>query len=136
MAAPVKNHVLVLIQGVHAGTVNSVRYAESISKNCQAVYIELAPEKTEALKEEFARLFPTVELVILPSPYRSLVQPLMSFIDAIEKENPAETVTVIIGEFASDKWWHSLLHGNTGLLLKVALLSRPEVVVANVRYSV
>jgi amino acid transporter len=136
MVEPIKNHVLVLVQGVHAGTVNSTRYAESISSNCQAVYIEIEPEKTAAFKEQWSALFPHVELIVLASPYRSLLQPLLAFIDAIEKENPEEKVTVVIGEFASDKWWHHLLHGNTGLLLKVALLSRPEVIVTNVRYIV
>ncbi|MBU6454245.1 MAG: hypothetical protein KGS72_20880 [Cyanobacteria bacterium REEB67] len=134
--APIKNHVLVLVQGVHAGTVNSVRYAESLSLNCQAVYIEIEPEKTPAFRKQWLDIFPQVELVVLPSPYRSLLQPLLAFINEIEREHPDEMVTVIIGEFASDKWWHTLLHGNTGLLLKVALLSRPEVVVSNVRYSV
>jgi amino acid transporter len=133
---PIKNHVLVLVQGVHAGAVDAVRYAESISKNYQAVYVEIEPEKTDPMKEKWNTLFPDVELVVLPSPYRSLLHPVLTYIDAIEKEHPDEKVTVIIGEFASDKWWHPLLHGNTGLLLKVALLSRPEVVVTNVRYSV
>jgi hypothetical protein len=72
----------------------------------------------------------------LPSPYRSLLHPILTFIDSIKKEHPDEKVTVIIGEFAADRWWHPLLHGNTGLLLKAALLSRPEVIVTNVRYGV
>jgi hypothetical protein len=113
-----------------------VRYAESISKICQAVYVEIEPDNTAAFKEKWNSLFPQVELVVLPSPYRSLLQPLLTYIDSIEKQNPDEKVTVIIGEFASQKWWHPLLHGNTGLLLKVALLSRPEVVVTNVRYGI
>ena len=133
---PLKNHVLVLAQGVHAGTLNSVRYAESISDNCQALYIEIEPDKTEQFKEKWKELFPKVELVVLPSPYRSLLQPLLAFIDELSAQHPDEKITVVIGEFASNKWWHPLLHGNTGLLLKVALLSRPEVVVTNVRYNI
>lgn len=132
---PIKNHVLVLVQAVHAGTVNSVRYAESICKNCQAVYVEIDPEKTESFKAEWKILFPDIELVVLPSPYRSLLQPLLSYIDSIETDTPDEKITVIIGEFAANRWWQTLLHGNTGLLLKVALLSRPDIVVTNVRYS-
>jgi hypothetical protein len=132
---PIKNHVLVLVQGVHAGTVNSMRYAESICKNCQAVYVEIEPDNTEPMKRSWQKMFPQIELVVLPSPYRSLLHPLLCYIDSIEKEHPDENVTVIIGEYATDKWWHHFLHGNTGLLLKVALLSRPEVVVTNVRYA-
>ncbi|MBX9724009.1 MAG: amino acid permease, partial [Candidatus Obscuribacterales bacterium] len=133
---PIKNHVLVLVQGIHAGTINSVRYAESISSMCQAVYVEIDAESTENFSEKWKTLFPQIELIVLPSPYRSLLQPILFFIDQIHKKNPEEKVTVIIGEFASDQWWHPLLHGNTGLLLKVALLSRPEVVVTNVRYNI
>jgi len=62
------------------------------------------------------RSFHHIDLVVLPSPYRSLLQPLLTFIGLDRKENPDEKVTVIIGEFASDKWWHPLLHGNSGLL--------------------
>jgi amino acid transporter len=133
---PVKNHVLVLVQGIHAGTLNSVRYAESISKNRQAVYVDIEPDRTEAFKEKWQTLFPEIELVVLASPYRSLLHPLLTYIDAIEKAHPEETVTVVVGEFACSKWWHPLLHGNTGLLLKLALLSRPEVIVTNVRYAI
>jgi hypothetical protein len=78
----------------------------------QAVYVEIEPEKTEAFKEKWRSLFPEIELVVLPSPYRSLLHPVLNFIDAIEKEHPDKKVTVIIGEFASDKWWHPLLHGH------------------------
>jgi hypothetical protein len=73
---------------------------------------------------------------VLQSPYRSLIQPLLTYIDSIETDTPDEKITVIIGEYAADRWWKTLLHGNTGLLLKVALLSRPDIVVTNVRYSV
>jgi Amino acid permease len=133
---PIKNHVLVLIQAIHAGTVESVRYAESICKDCQAVYVEIDPEKTEPLKERWKILFPEIELVVLPSPYRSLLQPLLSYIDSIETKAPDEKITAIIGEFAANRWWQTLLQGNTGLLLKVALLTRPEIVVTNVRYTI
>ncbi len=134
--APIKNHVLVLVQAIHAGTVASVRYAESICKNCQGVYIEIDPEKTASFQEQWKILFPDIQLVVLQSPYRSLIQPLLTYIDSIETDTPDEKITVIIGEYAADRWWKTLLHGNTGLLLKVALLSRPDIVVTNVRYSV
>lgn len=77
-----------------------------------------------------------MELVVLPSPYRSLLQPLLTYVDSIEAAHPEDKINVIIGEFASDKWWHPLLHGNSGLLLKVALLARPDIIVTNVRYKI
>ncbi|MDR3614689.1 MAG: APC family permease [Candidatus Obscuribacterales bacterium] len=131
-----KTVVLVLVQGVHAGTVASLRYAQSISDAPQAVYVEIEPEARDAFVQKFKTRFPKVPLVILPSPYRSLVHPLLLYIDKLEKTDPQTIITVIIGEFVSDKWWHPLLHGNTGLMLKLALLSRPDIVVTNVRYRV
>lgn len=130
-----KNTVLVLVQGVHASTAKSLNYARSICPNCQAVYVEINPGDATALKEQWQKTFPGIPLVILASPYRSLIQPIMNYLDDFHKENPDQTITVIIGEYVSDKWWQSLLHGNTGLLLKLALLARKDVVVANVRYS-
>ncbi len=133
---PFKNHVMVLVRAVNAATVESVRYAESICRDCQAVYVEIEPDRTESMKEQWKILFPEIKLVVLPSPYRSLLQPLLTYLDTIETETPDEKITVIIGELATDKWWQNFLHGNTGLLLKVALLTRPEIVVTNVRYTI
>lgn len=129
-----KNTVLVLVQGVHAGTMNAVSFAQSISSELQAVYVEIDPVATENLKLQWSKLVPGVPLVVLESPYRSLIHPIMHYLDELERKLPDRMITVVIGEFVSDKWWHSLLHGNTGLLLKLAFLSRRDVVVANVRY--
>jgi len=131
-----KTVVLVLVQGVHAGTFASMRYARAISDDPRAVYVEIEPDTTAPFVQKFESAFPQVPLIILPSPYRSLVHPLLLYIDKLEKSDPETIITVIIGEFVSDRWWHSLLHGNTGLMLKLALLSRSDIVVTNVRYRV
>lgn len=132
---PQTNTVLVLVQGVHAGTARSLGYARSISPDCQAVYVEINPGDGAALQEQWQQYFPEIPLMILPSPYRSLIQPIMNYLDEFHKEHPDRSITVIIGEYISNKWWQSLLHGNTGLLLKLAFLTRRDVVVSNVRYS-
>ncbi len=132
--APTKNTVLVLVQSVHRGTVNSVRYAQSISADCQAVYVDIEPDASTNFLTTWNTVLPNVPLVVLPSPYRSLVHPILTYVDKLKAEQPDHKITVVIGEFASDKWWHPLLHGNTGLMLKLALLSRPDIIVTNVRY--
>jgi amino acid transporter len=133
---PLENTVLVLVHGIDAGTVNTIAYARSISSDFSAVHVEIQPELTEPFKERWQEFFPEVPLIILPSPYRSLINPVLTYLDEFHEQHPDKLITVIIGEFASDKWWHSLLHGNTGLLLKLALLGRPDVVVSNVRYGI
>ncbi len=135
-AVPRRNAVLVLVQGVHAGTLKSVDYAMSISHSCQAIYVETNPDRTADLNTQWQKYFPEVPLIVLASPYRSLVQPIMDYLDEFQKEHPDQTITVVIGEYVPAKWWQSLLHGNTGLLLKLAFLTRNDVIVSDVRYSV
>ena len=133
---PQKNTVLVLARGIHLGTVKALNYAKSISADCQAIYVEINPGTADSFKKEWQKEFPDIPLTVLPSPYRSLIQPIMSYLDEFHKQHPDQTITVIIGEYVTKQWWDSFLHGNTGLLLKLAFLARSDVVVANVRYSV
>ena len=131
---PVKNTVLVLAQGVNVGTMMTLEFARSLSPDCIAVHVELDPEKTAAFKILWEETVPNVQLAILESPYRSLLAPILHYLDVVHEEKPNHRITIVIGEFVPTKWWHTLLHGNTGLLLKLALLNRRDVVVANVRY--
>lgn len=129
-----KNQVIVLVQGLHVGTLKALNYAKSISPNCRALYVEIEPTWTSALENEWHKYADDVPLVIVQSPYRSLVRPIMEYLDQLHAAEPDGVITVVVGEFVSTKWWHKFLHGNTGLILKFAFLSRRDVVVTNVRY--
>jgi len=131
---PIKNRVLVLVQGMHVGTYKALLYARSISSDCLAVSVEIEPDWTSALQKEWQQYAPDVPLVIVKSPYRSLIGPLMQYLDALHAGDPESVTTIVLGEFVSTRWWHKILHGNTGLILKFAFLSRQDVVVTNVRY--
>jgi hypothetical protein len=131
---PVKNTVLVLAQGVNVGTMRTLEFARSLSTDCIAVHVELDPEKTASFIKQWDDVVPQIQLAVLESPYRSLLAPIMHYLDVVHEEKPNHLITIVIGEFVPTKWWHTLLHGNTGLLLKLALLNRRDVVVANVRY--
>jgi len=72
--------------------------------------------------------------VILPSTYRSIIAPVLVYLDEVQKERENHTVTVVLPEFVSRKGWHSLLHNKNGLLLRYYLLNKPGVIVSNVRY--
>ncbi len=74
------------------------------------------------------------QLIIIQSPYRSLVAPLISYIDAIREDHPEATVSVILPEFVPAHWWERILHNQTALRLKLALYTHPGVVVINVPY--
>lgn len=132
---PVRNKVVILVQSLHAGTLKCVDYARAISKDCEAIYVEVEPQWTSSLETNWSKYVPDIPLKVIKSPFRSLAKPIMEYLDQLHKQDPDQTITVIIGEFVSDHWWQRLMHGNTGLLLKLAFLGRPDVVVTNVRYS-
>jgi amino acid transporter len=131
---PIENIVLVLVEHLHAGTLNALDYAKSISPDCMAIHVETDPTKTLELKCLWEKYVPDMTLINLESPYRSLLLPIMRYLDTVHEESPYKRITVVVSEFVPTEWWAGLLHGNTGLLLKLVLLRRKDVVVANVRY--
>ncbi|MBU1659970.1 MAG: APC family permease [Chloroflexi bacterium] len=117
--------VVIPISGVHRGVSDAINYAQSISKNVTAVYIELEPGSGDKIIEKWNHWWPKVPLVILPSPYRSIVGPLLDYLDQTdEAHGDGQLATVILPEFIPSKWWHSLLHNQTAWLIKAALLYR------------
>ena len=129
-----KNTVIVLVPALHRGVMPALEYARALSSDCRAIHIENDPEKTPALRQRWEEWGRDVPLVILSSPYRSLIGPIMRYLDAVQTERRNHIVTVIVPELAQTQWWHTFLHGQTAPLLKLALLNRRDVVVTNVRY--
>jgi hypothetical protein len=75
-----------------------------------------------------------VPLVVLSSPYRSLLRPLLDYIDNLQERDDNHMVTVVLPEFVPRHWWQHVLHNQTALLIKAALLFRKNTVVADVPY--
>jgi hypothetical protein len=99
-----------------------------------AVHVTDDASTAERLRREWEEWAPGVELVIVESPYRSLAGPLLAYIDALKDTHPSDTLTVVLPEFVPSHWWEQLLHNQTALRLKAALLFHPGIVVANVPY--
>jgi amino acid transporter len=133
-ARALKHTAIVPISGVHQGVIDALSYALSISEDVRACYVELSSEATEALKMEWQESAPLVPLVILKSPYRSVIAPIVGYIESVEKEMDDDIVTVIIPEFVTTKWYHQLLHNQTAFVLSFALRARKDIVVTSVRY--
>jgi len=113
------------ISGVHRGMADAVDYARSISKDVTAVYVELEPGSGERIRAKWQRWWPDVPLVVLPSPYRSIVGPLLDFLDETdEQHDDGQLATVVLPEFVLARWWHGLFHNQTAWLIKAALLYR------------
>lgn len=132
---PFSNTVLLLVPSLHKGIFRALQYARSLSPDCRAVHIEIDPADTARLRREWEEYVgDEPPLVILPSTYRSIIAPVLVYLDEVQKERQNHMVTVVLPEFVSNKWWHSLLHNKNGLLLRYYLLNKPGVIVSNVRY--
>jgi hypothetical protein len=117
--------VVVPISGVHRGIVDAVNIARAITTELTVVYIELQPGSGEQVRQKWEAWWPNVPLVILPSPYRSIVGPLLNFLDQTDlAHNDGQQAVVVLPEFVPAKWWHGLLHNQTSWLIRNALLFR------------
>jgi amino acid transporter len=131
---PLAHAVLVLIGDVHRGVLFALAYARVLSPGARAVYVELDPDRTRRLEERWGKWGSGVPLVVLRSPYRSVVGALLEYLDNLQAQAPDRLVTIIIPEFVPARWWQHLLHNQTALLIKGALLFRRGVVVIDVPY--
>jgi amino acid transporter len=126
--------VIVPIGGVHRAVIEALRYASALAKDVRAVYVNVNPESLQMLKKDWPVWGSHVKLVVLQSPYRSMTEPLLDYIDRMEKEHPDDYITVVLPEFVVKHWWHHLLHNQSAMVLKAALLFRPRVVTTSVPF--
>ncbi len=135
MSSPLTNSVLVLVGDLHRGVVPALQYARAISPTAKAVYVESDRERTGRLEEKWGAWGLGMPLVVLESPYRSLLRPLLEYIDHLqEKGGENHIVTIVLPEFVPAHRWQQLLHNQTALLIKGMLLFRKNVIVTNVPY--
>ena len=130
----VHNTVLIPISGLQRAVVEALRYAETLSDDVRAVYVDVDPTATSGLQRDWKIWGGKVNLVVLESPFRSVMEPLLEYIEQVEGERPDDYVTVILPEFVPARWWQHLLHNQRALLIKGALLFRPNTVVTSVPF--
>ncbi len=131
---PMNNTVLVLIPSIHKGVLPALEYAKTLSSDVRAIHIETEPENTPLLEERWERYGGGIPLIILESPYRSLLRPLLDYLEEAKRERENYVITVVIPEFVPVKWWQKVLHNQSGILIKFALLFRRDIITTNVRY--
>jgi hypothetical protein len=116
----------------------AIAFANSISRNATAVHITNNPESATELRERWPDWAGETELVVVESPYRALVGPLLAYLDVIDqtwpldKEKPA--TFVVIPEYVARSWWERLLYNQSANRLRTALIGRPHTIVVNVPY--
>lgn len=131
---PRRNIVLIPIGGVNRAVVRAVDYARSRAGEVRAVLVDVDKEETAKVEIQWAQWGCGVPLIVLPSPYRSILGSLLDYIEELLQKNPDGWVTVVIPEILPARWWQNILHNQRALMLKAALLFRERVILTDVPF--
>lgn len=135
---PISRHRVILpVSGVHRGTLAALRYAQELSRDVTAVHVSVDPEDAARVRKKWDTWGEGVRLVILDSPYRLLMEPLLEYIETIDRERqPNDIITVVVPQFVPKQTAANLLHTQAATWLQLALRGRPGVVITDVPYQV
>lgn len=132
-----RNRVIMPIGGVHNGTLMALRYASTLSMDLTALHISIDQKETEKIEEKWASWGEGVRLVVLHSPYREFMEPLLEYIDQLSEQlGPNEGITIVVPQFNPRQWWNRLLHARTAEMIRRSLLNRSNIVIMEVPYQV
>ncbi|HXK11970.1 MAG TPA: APC family permease [Vicinamibacteria bacterium] len=132
-----RHRVILPISGIHRGVVAGLTYARALSEDVTAVYVSTDPAQTEAVESKWGLWGGGVRLVVVNSPFRLLVEPLVEYIRQVAaRRQPTEVITVVVPQFVPRRQWHNALHAQTAMLLRLALVFEPGVVITSVPYQV
>ncbi len=131
---PRRNIVIIPISGVNRAVLRAVDYARSRPGEIRAVLVDVDPENTARLEMQWAQWGCGVNLVVLSSPYRSILTSLLDYVEEILEKEPDTWVTVVIPEILPARWWQNILHNQRALLLKASLLFKDRVILTDVPF--
>lgn len=125
LASQRRHKVVVPVSGMHRGTLAALQFARSLSRDVTAVTVDVDPQVTARVREKWPTWGYGVPLVVLESPYRSTIEPLLAYLDEVDQREPERgPAVVVLPQFIPAKWWHHLLHNQTALLIKTVLIYR------------
>jgi amino acid transporter len=132
-----RHRVILALSGVNRGTLAGLHYARALSEDVTAVYVASDPETAAELEEKWGRWGAGVRLVIVRSPYRLLIEPLLDYIRQVAAHRqPNEVLTIVVPQFVPRRRWHNVLHAQTAVMLRLALIFEPGIVITSVPYQV
>ena len=133
---PMKHKVIVLVSSLGKGTIPALQYAKTLTGDIEAVHVSINEKATESLKQDWDKWGCNIPLTVLPSPYRSIIAPLMDYIDILDEATKGDEywLTVVVPEYVTKKFWHNFLHNNTSLMIKAMLAYRKGKIVSTVRF--
>ena len=117
-----RHKIVVPISGVHRGSLAALHFARVMSADVTAVMVDVEPERTARAQDKWQAWSHGVPLVILESPYRSVIQPLLAYLEKVDQRNPERGLAVVVlPEFVPPHWWNHLFHNQTAILFKAIL---------------
>lgn len=132
----VRHRIIVPVNGVHQGTLTSLRYAHSLSSDVTAIHVSEDEPKTEELKKQWAIWGEGVRLVVLDSPHNMVLEPVLHYIQKVmELRQPNEIITVIVPQLVRPRWWSNLTRTQLAVLLRMALPFETGIVITDVPYE-
>jgi hypothetical protein len=136
--APVGRHrVIMPIGGVHRGSLAALAFARTLSDDVIAVYVSLDAAEAERVRRKWETWGGGVRLVVLDSPYRLLVEPLLTYLgQIIAVRQPNEMISTVVPQFVPRHWWANALHTQTAPTLRMALMFKRGIVIMEVPYQV
>jgi amino acid transporter len=134
----IKRHrVVVLMASVHRGSLAALAYARSLSEDVTSLHVSTDPLESEKVREKWEMYGEGTRLVLLESPYRLLIEPVMNYLELLlEKRQPNEIITVVVPQFVPKHWWENLLHNQTAMMLRMGFMFKPGLVVIEVPYQI
>jgi len=131
---PLHHTVIVPCAGITKAVAGALVYATTISDDVRAVAVDVESSTTAQLQSAWEAWDIGVDLVVLQSPYRSVLRPLVDYVESLRRSEPGELVTVVVPEIVPQRWWQHLLHNKTALYIRTAFLFKPNVVVTSVPF--
>lgn len=132
-----RHRVILPLSGVHQGTLAALRYARTLSEDVTAVHISMDDDEANRVRQKWESWGDGSRLVILESPYRLFMEPLLDYIEEIDKKRqPNEIITIVVPRFVPRKWWQNALHTQAAVWLRLALMFKQGIVITDVPYVV
>lgn len=133
---PSRVHAIVLVSKIHKPTLRALAYARATRPSkLEAITVNVEPDETKALQDDWDRRDIPVPLKALDSPYREITRPVVDYVKSLRSGHPRDVVVVYIPEYVLGKWYEQVLHNQSALRLKGRLLFTPGVMVASVPWQ-
>lgn len=129
--------VILLVHEVHRGTLEALRYAEKLSSDVTAVHVAMDREESEKIRRDWSIWGKGTRLLILDSPHQAFLEPVLQYVDELSRQRqPNQIITIVVPQFVPKRWIWNLLHMPTAMLLRLALLTKKDIVITDVPYQI